>query len=306
MLEAEHVGFGASGRNGGWVSALWPVGRRHRSSARYGRTATLAQLAALRDTVDEVGRVDAEEGLDAGFVKGGALVVARTPAQEARARAAAAHSAVVGRRHGLAGCRRRPRAPRRRRGPRCHLHPALRPGAPAPARRRPGRRGPPAGRAGSSRGPAVAARPATGSSCSPTGSGSRPRTSSSPPRAGPARSPGCRGAIAPVYSLMVATEPIDDRALGRGSGSPGARCSPTTVTSSSTASAPTTAGSPSAGGVRRTTGARTIRPEFDQEPTRLRRAAHDAARAAPPARRRPASPTRGAARSASPATGTRR
>jgi len=26
VLEAEHVGFGASGRNGGWVSALYPVG----------------------------------------------------------------------------------------------------------------------------------------------------------------------------------------------------------------------------------------------------------------------------------------
>ena len=91
VLEAEHVGFGASGRIGGWVSALWPVGADS-LEARHGRAATLAQLAALRDTVDEVGRVDAEEGLGAGFMKGGALVVARTPAQEARARASAAHS----------------------------------------------------------------------------------------------------------------------------------------------------------------------------------------------------------------------
>ena len=95
VLEAEHVGFGASGRNGGWVSALWPVGA-DTLDRRYGRAATLAQLAALRDTVDEVGRVDAEEGLGAGFVKGGALVVARTPAQEARARVSAAHSASWG------------------------------------------------------------------------------------------------------------------------------------------------------------------------------------------------------------------
>ena len=145
VLEAEHVGFGASGRNGGWVRRSGRSGPT-RSTARYGRTATLAQLAALRDTVDEVGRVDAEEGLGAGFVKGGALVVARTPAQEARARVAAAHSAVVGRRHGLAGCRRDPRAARRRRRPRSHLHPPLRPRAPAPAGRRPGRRGAPARR----------------------------------------------------------------------------------------------------------------------------------------------------------------
>jgi len=93
VLEAEHVGFGASGRNGGWVSALWPVGA-DTLERRYGRTATRAQLAALRDTVDEVGRVDAEEGLGAGFVKGGALVVARTPAQEARARVSTAHAAA--------------------------------------------------------------------------------------------------------------------------------------------------------------------------------------------------------------------
>ena len=93
VLEAEHVGFGASGRNGGWVSALWPVSP-DAIARRHGRTAALAQLAALRDTVDEVGRVDAEEGLGSGFVKGGALMVARTPAQEARARVAAARSAA--------------------------------------------------------------------------------------------------------------------------------------------------------------------------------------------------------------------
>ena len=65
VLEAEHVGFGASGRNGGWVSSLWPVGP-DTLDRRYGRTATLAQLAALRDTVDEVGRVDAEARHGAG------------------------------------------------------------------------------------------------------------------------------------------------------------------------------------------------------------------------------------------------
>ncbi len=92
VLEAEHAGFGASGRNGGWVSALWPVSP-DRIAAEHGRAAALAQLAALRDTVDEVGRVDAEEDFDSGFTKGGALIVARTPAQEERARASAAQDA---------------------------------------------------------------------------------------------------------------------------------------------------------------------------------------------------------------------
>jgi glycine/D-amino acid oxidase-like deaminating enzyme len=95
VLEANRVWFGASGRNGGWVSALWPVSP-DTLARRYGRAATLAQLAALRDTVDEVGRVDAEEGFGSGFTKGGALGIARTPAQEARARADAVNAASWG------------------------------------------------------------------------------------------------------------------------------------------------------------------------------------------------------------------
>jgi glycine/D-amino acid oxidase-like deaminating enzyme len=92
VLEAEHVGFGASGRNGGWVSALWPVGA-DAVAARHGRSAALDMLAALRDTVDEVGRVVAEEAVDCGFVKGGALALARNPAQAARAQREAEHGA---------------------------------------------------------------------------------------------------------------------------------------------------------------------------------------------------------------------
>lgn len=84
ILEAEHVGFGASGRNGGWVSALWPVAPETVASD-HGRAATLDLLAALRETVDEVGARCADEGVDAGFVKGGALRVVRTAAQEQRA-----------------------------------------------------------------------------------------------------------------------------------------------------------------------------------------------------------------------------
>ncbi|HET6665515.1 MAG TPA: FAD-dependent oxidoreductase, partial [Acidimicrobiales bacterium] len=83
VLEAQYVGFGASGRNGGWVSALWPVSP-DTLARRSGRAAALAQLAALQDTVDEVGRVDAQEGLGAGFDKSGALLVARSAAQEVR------------------------------------------------------------------------------------------------------------------------------------------------------------------------------------------------------------------------------
>ena len=86
VLEAEHVGFGASSRNGGWVSALWPVSP-DTIARRHGRDAALAMLAALRETVEEVGRAAESEGIDCGFRRGGTIVLARSSAQEARARA---------------------------------------------------------------------------------------------------------------------------------------------------------------------------------------------------------------------------
>lgn len=91
VLEAEHVGFGASGRNGGWVSALYPVGPRTLAHEQ-GESAARDQYAALRDSVDEVGRVAQAEGVDCGFHKGGTLVVARNRAQAARGRAEAKDS----------------------------------------------------------------------------------------------------------------------------------------------------------------------------------------------------------------------
>ncbi len=49
VLEARCVGFGASGRNGGWVSALWPVAPET-IAARHGREATVRFLGTLRET----------------------------------------------------------------------------------------------------------------------------------------------------------------------------------------------------------------------------------------------------------------
>jgi glycine/D-amino acid oxidase-like deaminating enzyme len=91
VLEAEHVGFGASGRNGGWVSALYPVSP-DRLAHHSGASAARDQYAALRESVDEVGRVVDAERIGCGFRKGGALVVARNPAQVARARSEVEHS----------------------------------------------------------------------------------------------------------------------------------------------------------------------------------------------------------------------
>lgn len=97
VLESEMAGFGASGRNGGWCSALFPASLDKLSRLPgSSRSAALGLAAAMRDTVDEVGRVTGEEGIDAHFHKGGTVVVARTPAQELRARAAVDEAAAWG------------------------------------------------------------------------------------------------------------------------------------------------------------------------------------------------------------------
>jgi glycine/D-amino acid oxidase-like deaminating enzyme len=86
VLEAEIAGFGASGRNGGWCSALFPASTGKIAKGA-GRAAAVALRRALIDTVDEVGRVAAAEDLDIGWAKGGTLTLARTVAQETRLRA---------------------------------------------------------------------------------------------------------------------------------------------------------------------------------------------------------------------------
>jgi glycine/D-amino acid oxidase-like deaminating enzyme len=85
VLEAETAGFGASGRNGGWCSALFSAGRRNVAAAS-SREGVLALDAALRATVDEVGRVAQAEGLEVDFCKGGTLAVATRPEHVGRLR----------------------------------------------------------------------------------------------------------------------------------------------------------------------------------------------------------------------------
>jgi glycine/D-amino acid oxidase-like deaminating enzyme len=86
VVEAETAGFGASGRNGGWCSALFPtsatgLARLPGSSREKAR----AQHRAMRDTVDEVLRVLDDEGIDAQQRKGGTVSLARNAAQLRRA-----------------------------------------------------------------------------------------------------------------------------------------------------------------------------------------------------------------------------
>ena len=86
VVEREIAGFGASGRNGGWCSALFPASAAS-LTRRHGRAAALAMGAAMRDNVDEVGKAVAEEGIACDWAKGGTVTLARTPAQMRRARA---------------------------------------------------------------------------------------------------------------------------------------------------------------------------------------------------------------------------
>ncbi|NEM90446.1 NAD(P)/FAD-dependent oxidoreductase [Galbitalea soli] len=80
LLEKEIAGFGASGRNGGWCSALFP--RSTASLERsHGRDAALAMRRAMIDTVDEVGRVVLAQGIECDFAKGGTVAFARTEVQ---------------------------------------------------------------------------------------------------------------------------------------------------------------------------------------------------------------------------------
>ncbi|HTX25775.1 MAG TPA: FAD-dependent oxidoreductase [Streptosporangiaceae bacterium] len=86
VLEAAFAGFGASGRNGGWVTASLP-GSRSRYAAHPGGAQGVRELERhLRQTVDEVARVCVAEGIEAGLVKGGTLTVATSAAQDTRLR----------------------------------------------------------------------------------------------------------------------------------------------------------------------------------------------------------------------------
>ena len=89
IVEQRHAGYGASGRNGGWLTNAI-TGGREQYLATHGRDAAERQQRAMNETVDEVIRVTAAEGIDADIKKGGEFNVAYAPAQERRIREFAA------------------------------------------------------------------------------------------------------------------------------------------------------------------------------------------------------------------------
>ncbi len=86
VIEREFAGFGASGRNGGWLTAALPGSRAVLAKQQTGRQGVIDFEAQLRGQVDEVIAVCAERGIDADVVKGGEMSAATSDAQEARLR----------------------------------------------------------------------------------------------------------------------------------------------------------------------------------------------------------------------------
>ncbi len=113
IIEAETAGFGASGRNGGWLKgAMLGEGRLVGLLPEPRRRASWDLLHGIPD---EVARVLALEGIDCDYRKGGILnCAARYPEQERRLRAKLAelhHEGLAEADYRRNGSRRAPRRP---------------------------------------------------------------------------------------------------------------------------------------------------------------------------------------------------
>jgi glycine/D-amino acid oxidase-like deaminating enzyme len=88
LVDASYPGAGASGRNGGWLSALMPGNRARLAAGPGGRDGVVATQHQLIEAVDAVVQVCQQEGIDADVVKGGTVAVATNRAQLGRLEAA--------------------------------------------------------------------------------------------------------------------------------------------------------------------------------------------------------------------------
>jgi len=95
ILEAEVAGFGASGRNGGWCSGLYPVSLP-RLAAAHGPDQAVRQYRAMHAAVAELGALISDEGLAADWAHGGTVSLARSVPQLDRARAEVAEAREFG------------------------------------------------------------------------------------------------------------------------------------------------------------------------------------------------------------------
>ena len=88
VLERDIAGYGASGRNGGWALCEYSIGPME-WARRWSPESAIRQMRALHDAVDDIGRVSAAEEIDCHYAKGGWINWARSPLQLERLAAAA-------------------------------------------------------------------------------------------------------------------------------------------------------------------------------------------------------------------------
>ncbi|HRA48789.1 MAG TPA: FAD-binding oxidoreductase [Thermomicrobiales bacterium] len=82
IIEREIAGFGASGRNGAWCTSEFPTGP-DALAKHYGRDIARQTVFAMRETVQEIGRVAQDHGIDCDWANGGQLLIARGEHQRA-------------------------------------------------------------------------------------------------------------------------------------------------------------------------------------------------------------------------------
>lgn len=98
IVESAFAGFGASGRNGGWLTGgfAWSHERYAETADGRDEPAVRQMVAAMMGSVDEVIGVAEAAGIDADICRTDELMVATNPAQLARMQAEAAHRAGWG------------------------------------------------------------------------------------------------------------------------------------------------------------------------------------------------------------------
>jgi glycine/D-amino acid oxidase-like deaminating enzyme len=89
IVEKEIVGYGGSGRNGGWCSPRFPLSAGALQK-RFGADAARSILLAVQDAVEEISRVCEEEGIEARLRRSGTLTLARSTYQLAMSVSASA------------------------------------------------------------------------------------------------------------------------------------------------------------------------------------------------------------------------
>lgn len=93
LVDRETVGFGASGRNGGWCSSQLPMSLTAIAKL-HGASAAERMQRAMHATVRDVGQFVSDHGIDTGFERGGTIALARNQPQAERLQAGieAAHT----------------------------------------------------------------------------------------------------------------------------------------------------------------------------------------------------------------------